>query len=345
VLLEGDAITPGASAWVQLELERPIGALHGDRFIVRDQSALRTLGGGHVVDAFAPPVRRRKRERLAVLAAMDRPTPTESLAALLALEPANGIDLARFHAQWNLLADEAQALAQAVPHRTLGSGDSTRIFAAGQLEKLLARIGELLAAHHKRAPDSPGLTSEQLLRALPGKVQAKPSAEVFALLLKQWAAAGSLQRHGPYLRLAGHEASLQGADQRLWERLRPWLAEGGWNHPPKLSEMLARDRTLSRDAVTRLLHKASRLGKLYVVGTEYFILAPHMLELARKAQALAQADAHRRLNVKLYRESSGISRHLSIPLVEFFDHIGFTKRDPVGRKIRRDAQAMFGSDA
>jgi selenocysteine-specific elongation factor len=165
------------------------------------------------------------------------------------------------------------------------------------------------------------------------------------VLLKQWAAAGSLQRHGPYLRLAGHEASLQGADQRLWERLRPWLAEGGWNHPPKLSEMLARDRTLSRDAVTRLLHKASRLGKLYVVGTEYFILAPHMLELARKAQALAQADAHRRLNVKLYRESSGISRHLSIPLVEFFDHIGFTKRDPVGRKIRRDAQAMFGSDA
>jgi selenocysteine-specific elongation factor len=77
------------------------------------------------------------------------------------------------------------------------------------------------------------------------------------------------------------------------------------------------------------------------VGAEYFILAEHMHELASRAAALAQADEHSRLNVKTYRETTGISRHLSIPLVEFFDHIGFTKRDPVGRKIRRDAHEMF----
>ena len=199
-------------------------------------------------------------------------------------------------------------------------------------------MGEALAAHHKRASDSPGLTAEQVLRSL----TVKPSAAVFATLLKELTGSGTLQRHGPYLRLAGHEASLQGADQKLWERLLPWLSEGGWAHPPKLSDMLARDRTLHREQVTRLLHKAARLGKVYAVGAEYFILSAHMHTLAAKAQALAQADEHRRLNVKLYRESTGISRHLSIPLVEFFDHIGFTKRDPVGRKIRRDALEMFG---
>ena len=59
--------------------------------------------------------------------------------------------------------------------------------------------------------------------------------------------------------------------------------------------------------------------------------------------ALAERDAHQRLNVKAYREATGISRHFSMPLVEFFDHIGFTKRDPVGRKIRRDAREMFGT--
>jgi selenocysteine-specific elongation factor len=335
VLLEGEPIAPGRSAWIQLELDQPIGALRGDRFILRDQSALRTVGGGVVVDAFAPAVRRRKRERIALLAAMDRATPAEALAAVLALEPPNGIELPRWHTLWNLPPDDAQALVQAVPHRALG----TLAFAPGQIEKLQARLAEVLAAHHKRTPDSPGLTAEQLLRSL----AAKPSTTVFALLLKELATGGTLQRHGPYLRLAGHEASLQGADLKLWERLRPWLAEGGWNHPPKLSDMLARDRTLHREQVTRLLQKAARLGKVYAVGAEYFILAPHLLELAAKAQALAQGDEHQRLNVKTYRESTGISRHLSIPLVEFFDHIGFTKRDPVGRKIKRDAQAMFGS--
>jgi selenocysteine-specific elongation factor len=340
VLLEGTPISPGSSALVQLELDRPIGALHGDRFVLRDQSAQRTIGGGSVLDAFAPPARRRKSQRLAVLAALEKPTAAEALAALLAQEPPNGIDLPQFATLWNLPADAAQALAQAVPHRAINAGATTLAFAKGQIEKLATRIGEALAVHHKRAPDSPGLTTEQVLRSL---ATARPTPAVFGLLLKELSAGGMLQRHGPYLRLAGHEASLQGADQKLWERLAPWLGEGGWNHPPKLSDLLARDRTLHREAVTRLLNKAARLGKVYAVGAEYFILTPHMLELASKAQELAQSDEHQRLNVKTYRETSGISRHLSIPLVEFFDHIGFTKRDPVGRKIRRDAHAMFGA--
>ncbi len=343
VLLEGAPIQPGTSAWVQLELDKPIGALRGDRFILRDQSALRTVGGGVVADAFAPPTRRRKHERLAVLAAFDQPSPAEALTALLALEPPNGVDLTRFITQCNLLPDDASRLKAAVPHRAIDDGATTLAFAQGQLEKLVARIGEVLGAHHKRAADSPGLTLEALRSALSARTTTRTSATVFALLIKELTGGGTLQRSGPYLRLAGHEASLQGAEQKLWERLKPWLAEGGWNHPPKLSDMLARDRTLPRDQVTRLLQKAARMGKVYAVGPEYFILAPHFCELALRAQTLAQADEHQRLNVKTYRETTGISRHLSLPLVEFFDHIGFTKRDPEGRKIRRDAREMFGS--
>ena len=154
----------------------------------------------------------------------------------------------------------------------------------------------------------------------------------------------SLQRHGPYLQLADFETALQGNEQKIWERLKPWISEGGI-HPPKLSELLLRDRTLHRDPVVRLLQKLACMGKLYAVGVEYFILPQHLCELAVQAQALAEKDEQRRLNVKTFREATGISRHLSMPLVEFFDHIGFTKRDPVGRKIRRDAQAMFGASS
>jgi selenocysteine-specific elongation factor len=342
VLLDKEPIAPGASALVQLELDRPIGALHADRFVLRDQSALRTIGGGTVLDPFALHARRRRVQRLPQLAALEQPTPTAALPALLALERPDGVDVARFAQGWNLLPDDAQALRDAVPQRALNDGKTTLAFAPGQIEKRIAQVAAVLAAHHRKSPDSPGLTAEALLRTLPAAN--RPSAAVFAAITREMVAGGTLQRHGPYLRLAGHEAALQGADHKLWERLRPWLAEGGWNHPPKLSDMLARDRkNLHRDQVVRLLQKASRLGKAYAVGAEYFVLSEHMLELATRAQALADADPHRRLNVKLYRESTGISRHLSIPLVEFFDHIGFTKRDSVGRKIRKDAHTMFAS--
>jgi selenocysteine-specific elongation factor len=340
VLLEGEPLAPGASCWVQLELDRPIGALHGDRFIVRDQSAQRTLGGGHVVDAFAPVARRRKRERPTVLQAMDQPSANPALAALLALALPDGVDVQRFQTQWNLPASTPLDTPRKEVSVDLPAGKTTLAFAPQQLDALARRMADVLNTHHRRAPDSPGLTAELLLRSL--DAPSKPSAAVFAALLRDISATAKLQRHGPYWRLAGHEASLQGADLKLWERLVPWLTEGGWAKPPKVSDMLARDRTLHRDQVTRLLTKASKLGKLYVVGAEYFILAGQMQQLAAKAQELARADEHSRLNVKLYRETTGISRHLSIPLVEFFDHIGFTKRDAEGRKIRRDAQEMFG---
>ena len=108
-----------------------------------------------------------------------------------------------------------------------------------------------------------------------------------------------------------------------------------------LSDMLLRDRSLRKDQVLRVLQRLQRMGKVHAVGAEYFIQTPHMLALAVQAHALAEADAHKRLNLKELREASGISRHLSVPLVEYFDQIGLTKRDAVGRHFRSDPRKVF----
>jgi len=77
------------------------------------------------------------------------------------------------------------------------------------------------------------------------------------------------------------------------------------------------------------------------MGAEYFIQTQHMLGLALQAHTLAEADEHKRLNLKELREASGISRHLSVPLVEYFDQIGLTKSDAVGRHFRSDRPKVF----
>ncbi len=339
VLLEGASIAPGSDALVQLHLDRPIGALRGDRFIVRDQSALRTMGGGSVIDIFAPDTRRRKAARIAALRALERPTPADALQAWLASEPPNGIDEQAFAVLWNLRPEDHQAVLDAVPHRLIVEDKTRLVFAPGQVERFIGRITERLASQHAKSPDSPGLTQEQLQRVLTDK----PSAAVFALLLRELVKDGTLKRTGPHLRMAGHDVTLQGVERQLWERLKPWLDEGGI-HPPKLSDMLMRDRNLRKDQVMRVLQRLERMGKVHAVGAEYFIQTHHVLELALQSQALAEKDANKRLNVKEMRETMGVSRHLSVPLVEFFDQIGFTKRDEVGRHIRRDARKMFGGE-
>ncbi|MBL8340537.1 MAG: selenocysteine-specific translation elongation factor [Rubrivivax sp.] len=336
VLLEGEAVAPGRQARAQLHLERPIGALRGDRFILRDQSALRTLGGGAVIDAFPPETRRRREQRLAALEALERPTPAQALAALLDQAPPTGVDAKRFATLWNLPEPEWHALRDAVAHVAIADGARELLFSPAQVQRYGAAVSAQLESHHRRKPDSPGLTQEQLQRA----VRDKPAGAVFAVMLHELVRTRLIKRSGPHLSLAGHSAALQGAEKQLWERLKPWLDEGGI-HPPRLSEMLLRDRTLRKDQVLRVMERLQRMGNLHAVGAEYFIQTTHLLALAVHAWDLAQADPHKRLNVKALRESTGISRHLSVPLVEYFDEIGLTRRDEIGRHFRRDPRLVF----
>ena len=336
VSLEGGPVPPGGEALVQLDLERPIGALHGDRFILRDQSALRTVGGGTVIDAFAPATRRRRAQRLAALHAMEQATAERALAALLALEPPTGVEARPFAVQWNLGTADLTGLLARVPHREIRDGERELLFAPAQWERYATRVTEHLGAWHRKSPDTPGLTQEQLQRSL----RDKPASGVFPLLLQALLREGTLRRSGPHLALAGHEVTLQGVEKQLWERIKPWLDEGGI-HPPKLSELLERDRRLRKDQVMRTLERLQRMGQVHLVGAEYAIQTEHLRTLALKALALAQADAHQRLNVRELRETAGISRHLSVPLVEYFDQIGLTARDAVGRHFKRDPRKMF----
>jgi selenocysteine-specific elongation factor len=339
--LEGASLAPGDSALVQLHLDRPIGALHGDRFILRDQSALRTVGGGRVVDPFPPPSRRRRAQRLAALRALEQPDPREALQALLNLEQPQGLAWHGFVTARNLAADTAAAMLAGVPHRLIVDEKVERLFTSRQIEAFDNALRQTLATHHQKAPDSPGLTLEALHRGLPGKPGEKPSTSIFGLLLRELLKGGSVLRTGAHLHLREHEATLQGTEKQLWERLKPWLDEGG-NAPPKLSDMRMRDKNLRRDQVLRVLQRLERMGKVHAVGAEYYIQTRHVLALAEAAQRLAQADPDKRLNLKALRTVTGMSRHLSEPLVEFFDRVGFTQRDAVGRHIKRDPQRMFG---
>src|SRR5918994_1401184 len=81
-LLEGDKLAPGDTALAQLVLEEKVGALAGDRVILRDPSAIRTMAGAAVIDPFGPPRNRRSERRLAELVALAEPDP-EVLPKLL----------------------------------------------------------------------------------------------------------------------------------------------------------------------------------------------------------------------------------------------------------------------
>ena len=53
---EGKQLFPGQS-YASLKLARPLQIMRGDRFVIRDYSAQKTLGGGEVINPFPLPVK------------------------------------------------------------------------------------------------------------------------------------------------------------------------------------------------------------------------------------------------------------------------------------------------
>ena len=124
-LLRDDPLTPGDSALAQLVLDKPTCAVNGDRLILRDASALRTVAGGRVLDA-QPPVRgRRTAQRLETLAAWEQANPEAILQALLAVSP-TGVDLKAFAGNANLTAGELDGLCRELAPPAVHGADDGR---------------------------------------------------------------------------------------------------------------------------------------------------------------------------------------------------------------------------
>ena len=70
-VLGAGGIAPGGDGRVQIVLDRPLHALAGDRIVIRDQSATRTMGGGTVIDPLSPKRGRARPARLAWLDAIE----------------------------------------------------------------------------------------------------------------------------------------------------------------------------------------------------------------------------------------------------------------------------------
>ena len=337
LVLEGGLLQPGAVGLIQLELNRPIAALHGDRFVLRDASSQRTIGGGTIIDAIATPARRKKPQRVALLQALDHTDPAQAFAAVLALHMPGGVDLDKFFFQRNLQTGISADLLASIPHQTLATAGALFAFAPEQIQIFSSSTLETLKRFHARLPDSPGVVRDHLHR----QVKERPFAPLYDALLELLIQRREIKRSGPHYSLVNHVVELQGIEKQIWERIKPWLDEGGI-HPPKLSDLMMRDRNLRKEQVDRTLQRLARMAKGHLVGQEYFIQSRYFLELAQRSHDLALADPNRRLNVKDLREAVGVSRHLSMPLVEYFDQIGLTQRDDVGRHFKRDPRKMLG---
>jgi selenocysteine-specific elongation factor len=325
-LLEGDKMAPGESGLAQLVLEEKLGALAGDRVILRDPSATRTLAGATVIDPFGPPRNRRAERRRAELAAMGD-ADAEVLPKLLRLE-SGFVEMARFGQSRNLRPAEVEGLLRAAGGESLeGFGFLAETLAAARLD-----IVDTLKAFHEAKPDAPGLQPERLRVTL----KKRWPIPVFRILLDREVRAKKVTVDGPFLRIPGHSLTLGPKDEALWNKVAAELRRERFK-PPRVRDF-AQAYSVPEPDMRRLLQRLARIGRVVEVAPDQYFLRPVVAEMIGIAHAFG-----RDFTAAEFRDKLDNGRKVAILILEFFDRHGVTVRRGDLRRVVPQKLEQYGA--
>ena len=334
-VLDGPAqIDAGGGGLVQIRLEAPVVAVHGDRFILRSYSPPETIAGGVILDPFAAKHRARDlaraRELLRQLMDEDRAL---KFAAFARAAGDRGLRLNDLAAATGWTNEVLAVVAYAAQKQGAVSEISGVFLARESLDNLSGALVAELERHHKREPLARGMLRETLRE----KVFAHSFPEVFAGVVAKLETDGGVVSEKDIVRLSQHSVGLSEQDMALSKRIEELYLQAGVE-APALDDVMGRANvaTAQRPQARKLLQLLLDDRKLVRVQGEMFMHSQVVEDLKTKLQTYAaQHEPERLIDVPGFKDLAGVSRKYAIPLLEYFDREHITRRAGDKRLILR----------
>ncbi|MBI37749.1 MAG: selenocysteine-specific translation elongation factor [Alphaproteobacteria bacterium] len=332
-LLNNEKIPPGEASLAQLVLDTPIGAVAGDRFIIRDQSAQRTVGGGHVIDIFSPNRGRARKERVKMLEALNNKDDSIALEKALNLSP-SGLDLELFSITRNLPVHQATKLAIALEAIIISPNQRTIALSKPIWEILRDETLSALDKYHLNHSNKIGPSLLQLSQNLKRKLMDGVFSEIVNSLVDQ----NIILSDGMFLYRPNRKPVLDQKDLNLWKEIQPIITKTPFQ-PPVIHD-LANEIGKSPEMVMTTLRQAAKTGFVIQVGKNRFFETSAIKSLANIFSDLSQSETQG-VSPRVFKDQTKIGRNLTIEILEFFDRSGLSKREGNTRKQIRPVNEVF----
>lgn len=308
-------IEPQNNALVRLVFDSAVYAIAGDRFVIRDQAAQRTIGGGTVIDPYGPLKGRAKPIRLQQLAEMENVDRANALTTLLTTAP-TGIKLKPLMAAWNLSDSEISRILDAVESVQVAE----RIFDTTLWRVLNQSILDFLDDWSIKNSERQGLQPEFLRKNFNMQIDYTTLIAILNRLIED----GLLARTGHLIHPTAHKAKISSIDQAFWKTVERQLDNHG-PCPPVVHD-LADLLDMDLEALRQKLQRMTQLGRVINVGGNRYFPIHTLKHLENVILQLASIDESGSFTPSQFRDLSGIGRRPSIDILEFFDANGFTRR-------------------
>ncbi len=317
------AIGPGETGQARLLLETPLVARGGDRFVLRSFSPVTTIGGGVVLDPFPPQRTRLRRRRI-----VPDQTPAQRLEALVVEAGLAGV------------ATETLAVRLGVAPRRVttviadvGDGllvlDETLVASAAVTAEA-ARLAEVLRRHHKEHPLDPGMSLQALRAGVGGgAASSPPPAAVVDAVLAQGVRGRKLEIVESVARVPGWRPAFDARSSGARDQVARRVVEAKWQ-VPTVAEL---ERELPNAPVRAVLAHLAREGVVEQMDQERYAAAPALAEF-RAALEATLTELGSATPAEL-RDRLGLTRKYLIPLLEWADRRGVTRRTGDARVLGR----------
>jgi selenocysteine-specific elongation factor len=326
-LLGSEELEPGEEGWLQLELEKPIVAIRGDRYILRRPSPGETLGGGMIIDP--RPKGRHKRfaqGELDKLDTLSRGTPAEILLqATLALgivplqDVINRSNLdtstAKIAVQELFSLGEIIALENSqsptIPSQSL-------VISRSYLNQLKRQVLQEVEDYHKNYPLRGGIPREEL------KSRLKLTSRPYNAILQWIAAEGELTDGGIIVTKTGHSIRFNPHQQQAVDGLLSRFAATPYS-PPTVKECIS-------EVGEDLYNAMVELGMLVPIPPEVVFRKQDYEQMVSEVIGILQAK--KTITAAEVRDHFNTSRRYVLALLEHLDARGITVREGDIRRLK-----------
>lgn len=338
VLLDREVLEPGEEANVQIRLESPTVAVHGDSFVIRSYSPAHTIGGGIVLDGFPKKHRRHSKEVMSYLEGLRSGNPGEVSLLLVKESGTKGCSKAQLEQRLNL-AEElwAQVLGSepfkgGVKEIGSGTGGKARqedlLFVAAEVHSMVRdEVLKALKEYCETHPLEPGIPKEDLR----GRCRSRPSPRVFSQVLQDLLEEGEVLVEGDRWRWKGHKGDLGEKEKARLEELEAFFLSAGLQ--PPLQKEVEDKLGLQEKEAKDLLELMVRQGKLVKAKEGLYFHSNEVRALEEKLVAFLREKGE--IQPLDFKEMTGLSRKYMIPLLEYFDRMKITMRVGDKRVLRK----------
>jgi selenocysteine-specific elongation factor len=298
----------GAEAFVQVRLESPVVAVAGDRFVIRRYSPAITIGGGVILDAHLPKLSRNTRTEL--LDTFEGGSLNARIELMTKLEGLRGITIREVQARTGIRV-------AALPRElALVKIAADRWIHPDVVTDFRRRAIEFLDRYFKDNKMAINVPKGEFVQ----KLIPRADTAIVDFLLGDLVREKIVAVEGDALDIPGRSKKLGGAEGELARLIESRFAETGLQ-PPPVSELI---KTINQkpkviEGVISFLVKRGTLVRL----ADGLYVHQTALDAAKEKMATRKGTT---IDVGQFKEFFGLSRKVAIPLLEFFDSAGVTRR-------------------